>query len=138
MMGPVKRGIYIAAGWLSLALAILGIILPLLPTTPFLLLSAWLFSRSSERLHGWLINHPRFGHVVKRWEEEGTMERRFKKKAIFLVIVGFSVTLIVLPLGFITQLLLILLAMAISAYIYRIPEPISSLSAVESKTDNAR
>ncbi|MDR2626822.1 MAG: YbaN family protein, partial [Dysgonamonadaceae bacterium] len=57
--------VFISFGFLSLALGILGIFLPLLPTTPFLLLSAFLFARSSQRLYNWLLNHRILGNYIR-------------------------------------------------------------------------
>jgi uncharacterized membrane protein YbaN (DUF454 family) len=64
------RGLMIALGWTSLAVGALGVLLPLLPTTPFVLLAAFFFSRGSKRLHRWLTGHPRFGRYVRDWEAE--------------------------------------------------------------------
>ena len=64
------RLLMIACGVLALALGILGIFLPLLPTTPFVLVAAFFFSKSSERLHRWLVQHPRFGRYIRDWEAE--------------------------------------------------------------------
>ncbi|MES9956200.1 MAG: YbaN family protein [Sedimenticola sp.] len=119
----MKRPLLLGFGWLSLGAGVVGIFLPLLPTTPFLLLSAWCFSRSSERLHRWLLNNPRFGHVIRRWEDEGTMERRIKLRAIGLVILGFSISVLLVPMPLHARVALVLLAIAISYYLYRIPEP---------------
>jgi hypothetical protein len=63
------RVVCVAFGLLSLGLGIVGIFVPLLPTTPFLLLSAWLLSRGSSRLHRWMMEHPRFGPPVRAWQE---------------------------------------------------------------------
>lgn len=52
--------------------------LPLLPTVPFLLLAAFCFARSSERLHQWLVGHPTFGPPIRDWEERGAIGRRAK------------------------------------------------------------
>ncbi|MET0047884.1 MAG: YbaN family protein [Sedimenticola sp.] len=119
----MKRPLLLGIGWLSLGAGALGIFLPLLPTTPFLLLSAWCFSRSSERLHRWLLNNPRFGHVIRRWEEEGTMERRIKLRAIGLIILGFSISVLLVPMPLHARVALVLLGLAISYYLYRLPEP---------------
>ena len=63
----MKRALLIALGWLSVAIGIAGIFLPLVPTVPLLLLAAWCFTRSSQRAHRWLFNHPKLGPVVRQW-----------------------------------------------------------------------
>lgn len=76
------------ASWLrvlgatSLALAFAGLFLPLLPTTPFVLLAAWAFARSSPRLRSWLESHPRFGPPLRDWESRGAVPRRAKAAAV--------------------------------------------------------
>ena len=62
------KPLYIAAGVLALLLGILGLFLPLLPTTPFLLLASWCFARGSDRLHGWLLSHRVFGEYLRNFE----------------------------------------------------------------------
>ena len=62
-----RRHLWMALGWAALGLGALGVLLPLLPTTPFLLLAAYAFSRGSERLHDWLLNHRVFGPPIENW-----------------------------------------------------------------------
>jgi uncharacterized protein len=66
---PFKNLFFIALGFISLALGIIGIFIPLLPTTPFLLLSAALFFRGSQKLYDWLINHKIFGDYIRNFRE---------------------------------------------------------------------
>lgn len=63
------RVLYLALAWLFFALGMVGVVLPILPTTPFLLLSLWAFSRSSARFHDWLYHHKRFGPALQRWHQ---------------------------------------------------------------------
>ncbi|GCA52208.1 inner membrane protein YbaN [Sinorhizobium sp. KGO-5] len=75
----------LSLAWAMVGLGIAGIFLPLLPTTPFLLLAVWLFSRSSPRLAKWLMDHPLFGPPLRDWQEEGAISRRAKLSAILLM-----------------------------------------------------
>ena len=68
-LSGVKRKLLIFAGTLSLGLSVIGIVLPIIPTTPFLLLSAACYYKSSERMHKWLINHKLFGKYIKNYME---------------------------------------------------------------------
>ncbi|MEE4177016.1 MAG: YbaN family protein [Bacteroides sp.] len=74
-----------AGGIVSLALGLLGIPLPLLPTTPFLLLSAWFFARSSERFYQWLLNHRYFGKNIRNYRNKGGVSLGVKIWAIALL-----------------------------------------------------
>lgn len=76
------RALWLAMGGLFLGLGLLGVVLPVLPTTPFLLLAAGCFARSSPRLHGWLLAHPAFGPPIRNWEENGAISRRAKRLAV--------------------------------------------------------
>ena len=64
---PARYGL-IAFGWLCVGLGVLGAILPVLPTTIFLIMALWAFSRSSARLHHWLYSHPRLGRPLRAWQ----------------------------------------------------------------------
>lgn len=76
------RGVWIALGFLAIGLGVLGIFLPLLPTTVFFLLAAFCFARSSPALHDWLVGHPTFGPPIVNWREYRAISRRAKVTAL--------------------------------------------------------
>lgn len=86
------RGLWLAAGMLFLGLGLLGVVLPVLPTTPFLLLAAACFARSSPRLHGWLLSHPMFGPPIRNWEENGAISRPAKRLAAGCMVAVFALS----------------------------------------------
>ncbi|MEN5081523.1 YbaN family protein [Bosea sp. TWI1241] len=73
-----SRHLYLAAGWILTAIGVVGVILPLMPGTIFLIGAAWCFSRSSPRFEAWLLAHPTLGPQVVRWRRTGTIARRVK------------------------------------------------------------
>jgi len=77
----LMRPLWLLAGLLALALGVLGIFLPLLPTTPFVLLAAWCFTRGSRRCEAWLLNHRLFGPMVRDWRERRAVPLRAKQFA---------------------------------------------------------
>lgn len=74
----IARPAWIACGILALAFGAAGTVLPLLPTTPFILLSAYAFAQSSPRLHRWLLQHRHFGPLIENWRRYGAISRRTK------------------------------------------------------------
>lgn len=80
------RSAWVALGGLSLGLGVVGIFLPILPTVPFLILAAFAFSRSSERLHRWLVEHPQLGGPIRDWNERGAIGRRAKTIATLSIL----------------------------------------------------
>ena len=87
------RFLWLTGGGLALALGILGVWLPVLPTTPFMLVAAACFARSSPRLHGWLLGHPLFGPPIRNWEENGAISRGAKRLAVGSMAAVFAVSL---------------------------------------------
>lgn len=75
------RWLWLLAGWLALALGLVGIVTPLLPTVPFVLLAAACFSRGSARWEAWLLGHPRYGPLVRDWRTRRAIPRRAKQLA---------------------------------------------------------
>ncbi len=82
MTPKVIRWIYLGIGWLFTGLGIAGAFLPVLPTTPFLIVALWSFSNSSPRLKNWLYNHPRYGATLQDWFEHGAIGPRTKLVSI--------------------------------------------------------
>lgn len=115
------RILWVVLGLLCVALGIAGIPLPLIPTVPFFLLAAFFFAQSSERLHNWLLTHPRFGPPIIDWHERGTIRRRMKWFATISIAValGVSVVLGLSPLVLLVQALILL---GVAVFIWTRPE----------------
>ncbi|NRP72727.1 Inner membrane protein YbaN [Ensifer psoraleae] len=84
------RILCLCLGWLMVAFAVAGVFLPVLPTTPFLLLAAGLFARASPRLERWLIEHPVFGPSLRLWREKGAIAMRAKFSAVALMAASYG------------------------------------------------
>lgn len=95
MVSHAKRIVLIIVGLVSLAVGAIGIFVPLLPTTPLVLLSAIAFANSSERLHQWLLDHEVFGPLIEDWRAHGAIGRRTKIVSLvsMVAIVGISLAL---------------------------------------------
>ncbi|SNX69856.1 hypothetical protein SAMN05878503_104251 [Cereibacter ovatus] len=85
--------LWVTGGLTALGLGMIGIFLPLVPTVPFLILAAFCFARSSERLHRWLLSHPVMGPPIQDWERSGAISLRGKKLATLsmVAVLGLSV-----------------------------------------------
>ncbi|WP_108854047.1 YbaN family protein [Albidovulum aquaemixtae] len=88
------RPLWLMGGAVSLALGTTGIFLPLLPTVPFLLLAAFCFARSSERLHAWLLSHRVFGPPIENWRDRGAIGRRAKWLASLSILAAFALSVL--------------------------------------------
>lgn len=99
---PVRlRWAWWLLAYVSLGVGIIGIFVPGLPTTVFVLISAWAASRGSARLHAWLLNHPRFGKAIVDWQAHGAVSRKGKWMASLTMLVCALITLWCAPLPWI-------------------------------------
>jgi len=89
----VMRQLYLCLGYLSLGLGVIGIFLPVLPTTPFVLLAVWFFARSNPALAERLYSHPRFGHLLTTWRDQKAIPRRAKIYALSMLAVSYGLIL---------------------------------------------
>ena len=87
------RIIWLTFGLISLTLGAIGIFLPILPTVPFILLAAFFFSKSSERLHHWLITHPKFGPPIEDWQRNRAISRRVKWYSTTSIVTAYVISL---------------------------------------------
>jgi uncharacterized membrane protein YbaN (DUF454 family) len=108
--------------YLFLALAIVGVVVPGLPTVPFLLLSAWFAARGSKRLHRWLYEHPHFGKLLIDWERHGAISRSSKVLAVLMIIVAWVVMYLqITNLWLVAGMSLILIV--VTVFLLTRPEP---------------
>ena len=90
------RWFLLAFAWLNVGLGLVGVVIPGMPTTVFLIIATWAFSKSSERFRLWLWNHPRFGGSIRAWHEHRVIPRRAKVSAAVMMTASFAfVTLFV-------------------------------------------
>jgi len=92
-----QRVLWLLAGGTSLLLGLIGIFLPLLPTTPFVLLAAFCFARGSPRVEAWLLNHRHFGPMVRNWRSDRVIPLRAKQLASTMMFIGSAWALWVMP-----------------------------------------
>ena len=125
------RVLFFIGGWVSLILGCVGIILPLLPTTPFILLAAYCFSRSSERLHQWLTTHPQMGPLIQDWQQDGSICKTAKTKATVLIVGTFAVTFTVVNVGLMVKVVILLIGISVLTFIWtrQVPPSAHVLSA---------
>ena len=90
-MSKLTRWAALILAYFFLALAFIGVILPGLPTVPFLLLTAWFAAKGSERLHRWLYAHPHLGKLLIDWEQQGAVSRSSKLMAIILLTASWGI-----------------------------------------------
>ncbi len=124
----IIRGLWFIAGSICLALGAVGIILPILPTTPFLLASAACYFKSSPKMHKWLLNNKWFGEYIKNYQEGKGIPRKTKFIALTVlwVTIGTSTIfflnrilpeVLVLPM----QLIMIVVAIVVTVHVLRLP-----------------
>jgi uncharacterized protein len=118
----IVKSLLLTAGTISLALGAIGLFLPILPTTPFLLLSAACYLRSSERMYNWLLGNRWFGDYIRNYREGKGIPMKTK---IFTIAVLWAAilysTIMVLDEVLIAQLALLLIALGVSIHLIRIP-----------------
>ncbi|GGF73122.1 YbaN family protein [Alteromonas lipolytica] len=88
------RPIWFIVGFLSVALGTVGVVVPLLPTVPFMILAAYCFARSSARTHYWLVNHRVFGPAIEDWNRSGAISKSGKYAATLSILVVFSISVV--------------------------------------------
>ncbi len=89
-----QRALWLLIGLLATGAGIAGIVLPLVPTTPFLLVAAFAFARSSDRLHSWLVTHPRLGPPITDWRDHGAISRRAKVLAVAVMLATLAMAVL--------------------------------------------
>ena len=116
----IKRFILIAFGWVCVVLGVLGVFLPLLPTTPFLLLASACFMRGSPRLNLWLTTHPTFGPILHNWHQHGAISRKVKRRANIMIVASFAFSIAVVPLVW-HKMMLIVIGVTLLVWFNRLP-----------------
>lgn len=119
----MKRALFACVGGVMLLLGLIGIVTPLLPTVPFLILAAWCFGKSSPRLEAWMLNHPRFGQSLRRWREQGAIPRRAKWMAVAGMTIGYALFWMQVRPGWMLATAVAALMIGSAAYVVSRPEP---------------
>ena len=113
-----KHGLLIIIGFISLGLGIAGIVLPLLPTTPFILLTATCFAKSSPRFHRWLLQHPNFGPLINTFQNGARLPTLTAYKVILFIWLSLGLSMFLLDILW-AYISLSLMAVVITGLILR-------------------
>jgi len=122
MPTKIKHILLIILGWLFIFLGVIGAVLPLLPTTPFLILALACFAESSPRFHRMLLNNKWFGPALAQWEQTKTLRRNIKHKVMLLIIATFGISIFVLSGRTGLQLMLVSFCLILLFFVWRIKE----------------
>ena len=123
-MKPLAQYLYIAVGWLFLGLGFIGIFLPLLPTTPFVLLAAFCFSRGSTTLHRWLLEQKTFGPMIRDWNQHGIIRLRVKWISAILIMLMIGYPVLFGPLSLSIKIALAMVGIGVIGFIWSRPSQV--------------
>ena len=118
---PIKSFLYVVGGWICVGLAVIGAVLPLLPTTPFLLLASYCFYKGSPRLHAWLHRSKSFGPTLDDWHHYRGIRKTLKYRAVAMVAAVVTVSFVLSSLPDWLRLVLVVLVGIGLVVIWRIP-----------------
>jgi uncharacterized protein len=121
MTKDVVRVFWVCAGFLSLLLGLIGIFLPVMPTTPFVILAAFCFSRGSKRLHEWILSQKHLGPMIRDWEEHGVVPLRAKVLTTILLAISTTSLHIFAPVSLGVKLAATLTIVLALAYVLSRP-----------------
>jgi uncharacterized protein len=117
------RVLWLNIGLAAVALGMVGIVLPLVPTTPFLLLAAFAFARSSPRLNDWILAHPRLGPPIKDWRAHSAISRRTKTWAVMVMAGALGLGIVTGLPGWLVLVQVVAVAMAATFILTRPDAP---------------
>ena len=120
-MKPLNKYLFLIIGLICMALGFLGVFLPILPTTPFMILAAFCFSKSSERLHNWLLERPHIGKLILDWQNDGVIRKKAKVASTLVIVPLFSYTLIFVQVSVFVKVLLVLIGLGVLYFIWSRP-----------------
>jgi len=122
MRTKIKQSLLICLGWIFVLLGAIGAVLPLLPTTPFLILALACFAENSPRFHRMLLANKWFGPPLALWESSKTIRRKIKHKVMILIIATFSISIFVLSGRLGLQLMLVCFCIILLTFVWRLKE----------------
>ena len=122
MQTKLKHYLLITLGWFFVILGMIGAVVPLLPTTPFLILALGCFAESSPRFHKMLLHNKYFGPPLAQWENTHTVKRHIKVKASGLIVFTFTVSILVLSGRYGLQLMLVGLCLILLWFVWQLKE----------------
>ncbi|MDH5749389.1 MAG: YbaN family protein [Rhodospirillales bacterium] len=130
--GCSARWALLAFGWVNVCLGLIGIVVPGMPTTVFMIVAFWAFAKSSERFKNWLWNHPRFGASIQAWHEHRVIPLRAKILAVAMMSASFLIVTVFIAEDWVLPSLLALVMIPVCAYLLSrnstIPETLSVTS----------
>lgn len=115
------RPLLVVAGLVAVGVGVVGIFLPLVPTVAPLLLAAWCFARSSDRLYRWLVNHPRLGPIIAPFRSGAAMPRRTKWIVLGVMVLSFGLSGVFLLHSLVARLVLAAAAVVAFTVVLRLP-----------------
>lgn len=117
----VRKPLFFLAGCLSLILGVVGAFLPVLPTTPFVLLASYFFFHSSKVMHDWLLSHRTFGPLIRDWESYGIIRPSAKRLASVMIILSFCYPLFFKDFSLWFKFLLLITELSVLSFIWTRP-----------------
>lgn len=117
MVQHITKPILYVLAWTSFVLGVIGAFLPVLPTTPFMILSAFLFSKSSPRMHSWLTSLPYFGNAIIEWESNKVIRPKAKVTAIIVLWIVMGASMVFAPIHYGLKIMLACIGISVSVFI---------------------